>query len=217
MNKPKKQEIDKKDLIKILNDLVHSRIATTHHREISAWAIAVFYLTSIIALFKILSDNSKLLFEIGQLYFSILIIILLIIVLTFIHSQYGSHVWARAIHNVGLKYLFLLLDNEFDINELDWKRKPDQIFPNFLQSEITQRAEKLHRLFRIGPWTPFLWLLFKSYFLVTFWKKRKRKWEDLVTKNYMEEKLQLVESTLYCLLLFVTACFLYWINCYNFA
>jgi len=217
MNKPKKQEIDKENLIKVLNDLVHSRTAVTHHREIAAWAVAVLYLTSIIAMFKIISDNSKLLFEIGQLYFSIVIILLLFIVSFFIHSQYGSHVWSRSIHNVGLKYLFLLLNDEFDINKLDWKIESDNPFPNFLRSEIIQRASKLHSLVRIGPWTPILWVLFKAYFLLTFWKNRKWKWEIWVTKNYLGEKLQLVESSIYCLLFFITACFLIWINCYNFA
>ena len=202
-------------LLKFLQASLNSRSNITIHKEVSAWATAVLYFTLIIALYSILSEKSKLIsiIEFKELLWFILLFLLFIIVI--IHAQYGSNQNGRAVSDTYTYYLYKLINNEI-IKDNKWEMSKNQVFPLFLKDEIEKRNKKYHRLLYVFPFMSLIWLIIKVtlklYFLLTFWRKSRCKWEEKIEDGLVIDKINLIESSIYSILIIHTGTFLIWVH-----
>ena len=187
------QEKKRKELIGFLKNFMNERIAFVTHREIAAWSLAVLYLTFLAGMYKILS---KLEIE-GHLIFLLIIylIISLGIVMFFIHSQYGIHICTRVTREICSEFIFRLINKGVMIEELNWEFKSSPSIPEFLNEKIIEKSKEIHKFKYIAPWVPISWSCMRIF----------------NKENYERSKLQLIESSIYLLLVFQTFCLILWI------
>ncbi len=186
-------EEKRKELISFLRDNINSRSALTTHRELSVWAVAVLYLTFIMILFKLYFDKICIFQNIDfKILLSVFLGFILFAVLVLIHAHYGAHVSARSLSIVCGKYIFKLITEEENPNEEKWKGIKDGYLPSFIQGEIKKINEKNHKWTKIGPWIIFLWIILRVFQAIS-----SRKIKEF-------EKIQLIESSIYCMIIIPT-------------
>jgi hypothetical protein len=207
-------ENKRKELIRYLRYILNSRMTLTIHREVAAWAITVLYLTALFIFYQLLlklpespnySENDIMVFKI---LFSVFIIIICFIVGVFIHSQFAANTHSRAVDSVCASLLYKLIHwNESDKIELDyskWDITNNKYFPKLIQDEVDKKCSEEHKWTKIYPWNIFRWFFLRIFKPNEFQNK---------TKEF--EKLHLIESSIYCLILLPTIFFLLLLS-YNF-
>ncbi|TRZ66733.1 hypothetical protein D4R20_00090 [bacterium] len=191
--------IDKKDemLIDLLRRSQNYTFENGKHRELSAWAIAVFYISILGITFNyfntlvLKATQESIYLGILLLIFIIVIILLFcIVVFGFIHTQYGMISSVMATSLAINQILFEIScgqkkDGEF--NEKKWKIKDDNGLPEFVQERLDEMSKKFHHRKDINPSVIFCWFF-----------KALRKGE---TTN---KRIDLIESSLYSLILIPT-------------
>lgn len=139
------------------------------------------------------------------------------------HTQYGRHNSDRAMNAIHVYYSFKIMSGELSINKLDWTVDNDQVLPNFIKKEIKERTKIIHRFWNIFPGISLLWSIYKFFYIIYFilficsirlicnlyckiFKKSKNdegktEWKYSPWKFFVEDKINLIESTLYTLLI----------------
>ncbi len=181
------------ELISFLRDNINSRSALTTHRELSVWAAVVLYLTFIMILFKLYFEKTCLFQNFDfKIRLSIFLGFILFAILALIHAQYGAHVSARSLGHVCGEYILKLINCEEDPEDDKWKKEGDGYLPKFIQNEIKTRNEKFHKWILIGPWIIFLWAILRLYKAISS------------CKVLEFDKIQLIESSIYCMIIIPT-------------
>ncbi len=210
------QENKNDKLLDFLEKNIISGSNISMHREVSAWTTAAFFFTFIIALYYIFAVN-KISFDLS--YATWFLIIFLLFIMLLIHAQYSSHQYNRAVHETYIYYTFEIINNKTSIDDSKWEMSKNKIFPKFLEEEIKNRNTKYHCFYKILPLIiPLGWLIIKVlwliYFILTFRKKSRRKWEENFKKGLSIDKINFIESSIYSILILHTFAFLYWLHNY---
>lgn len=188
----------RKELISFLKDNINSRSTLTTHRELSVWAALVLYLTFIMILIKLYFDKLFIFQNVDfKIILSFFLGFVLIAVLALIHAQNGAHVSARSLSIICGKYIFKLITGDEEPDGDKWKSIDNGYLPNFIKKEINDINKKNHKFLLVGPWIIFIWLILKVLKTISSNKIKVKEFE----------KMQLIESSIYCIIIIPTIFF----------
>lgn len=212
-------------LLKLFEANNNARLNITIHKEIAAWTYAGLYFTFIIGLYNIFSNNKDIIVKNFECYLIVVfILILLLLILILIHAQYGRHQADRAMNDTCNYFIYKILSGEIDIKENEWEIPNNKTLPEFLTKKINSYSSKYHRIYKIFPGISLLWfgykILVNTCFLIKssicaifkFSNTKEWKWKYSPKKFFVEDKINLIESTLYSILILHTITFLIWVS-----
>lgn len=182
-------------LISTLQDSIDNRLAWIQRKEIAIWSATVLYLAGLIYLFRFLyNNNSSLIDELNLpscIFFSIIIIVLYIFgisIFAFIHANFGSIYFTRALFQEATKLKTeVLLDELPEFSELleekllkDVNREKERgnyedfVYPSFIYNRIHKRKTHTQQFQKSGYFRIII-LIFSLIILnwgpIKWWKK----------------------------------------------
>jgi hypothetical protein len=201
--------------IELLKGFQKNIYEPTKHRELAAWAIAVFYITILGVSYKYFDELQV--YEKWDYAYLILILLLYFVVTVFIHAQYAMSNYTRAEYFVITGILFDIVKDDLKEDHVDWGFSKVYQYPNFIKERIKKKGDELHKFWNVYPGAIFCWgysiiEALAIRFIRCLGKKIKSPriekfvvcWIDKNKKRSQKDKIDLIESSLYCFVLLPT-------------
>jgi len=187
MEKDSKELVGNNELGELFTSLRSSAVEFTNYREIAAWTITALYLTALYIITKHILQIQE--FSILTWLFCVFIffsfLMITFIVCVFIHAQYASHRSARTIHSSLTKFMFQAISGDLKKKDFRIDRTDNNIFPKIIIDDQREQEKKDdHSIKNISPLVMYRWFI-----------------QKIIYKKDQYNKFQLIESTIYNLVL----------------
>jgi len=171
-----KENPEYQNLKQYLYDLRGSKIPWISRKEIASWSATILYLTVILIVLKKLT-----LFCGKKLLPLIFLTIFTILILLFIHQQFGQMVSSMATQRAINKYLYLLTISDSSHVDFDYNIEENEVIPKTLAEEIKLQQKQIRQL-----------TFFPRIFLPT-----KKIYRGLTGKDRIIKSVEIQEGILY--------------------
>ena len=118
-----------------------SRVSWITRKEVAAWAATTLYLSIIIFLF-----GKKTTFQKNRILSLSSFIIFTILIILFIHQQFGQMINSMAAQRAINKYYYLFSIKDSTLAGFDYSMTNDEVIPRTLSDEITSQQNNIRQL-----------------------------------------------------------------------
>jgi hypothetical protein len=176
----------------LLESLQKTRYSTIVNKEVSAWAIAVLYITILGVSYQFLDMNYKCKDQYNYILLGA-IMAFCSVVCVFIHTQYSICIRAVTEFYVIHKTLFGIAEGTISIDSFNWKIANKSSYPEIIEKQIDSKFKEDHSIKNICPHIIY-WFLINRLML----------WIKLTNNIVNYNKINLIEASLYNIVLIPT-------------
>lgn len=173
-------KIDYENLKQFLSEIKGSTVSWISRKEIAAWSATILYLSAILMLL-----NKLKLFRIKKELSIIFLTAFTLLILLFIHQQYGQMVDSMATERAINKYLYLINMEDSTVMDFNYNLEKSEVIPLSLADEIKTQGKIIRHV-------PF----YKRIFLPTV-----KIYRGLVVKDNVSKTVEIQEAVLYNIIL----------------